>query len=255
MGHNSPPDEKTIEIAFAQYAARLAQQLGKTLIMYAPSQVLEKEVGYDNRLIGAGAKELYIQFKKSNAPNYGYSLNLNNKQQMKTLKDKYLSGSAFYVAGSFENDGDFLTTQHRASTGEFLNKYLAVNAHILENTSTLIRFSEQNLIQRANNSSQPNHGYKRIENKISRSDWKTGCELLCDFLGCECDKHGTVISASRRPSVGCQIRFTSDGRPVRLPINFQGNVDRFVSEFQVNDNFRFVPGQEVSRVLRVIDSI
>lgn len=258
MTLSNPPDEKSIEMVFAAYAARLAQDLGKTLITYAPSQAREKELGYDSKLISGGCRELYIQFKKSRWYEYGFAFRPSDKDQLKVLKRRYPLLSAFYVAAAFEDDEALLRSQHGPNPADFLDNYIAVAAHTLDENSNSVRFTKYILENSRSHSHYPNHGPGHTEKRIDPSLWRKGCELLCAFLGCHCFMYRMKNSSKYRnvqPSVGCRI-VVRNRRVYRLPLEVTSNIplDEYAN-WSVDRESEpiYIPGEEVNLMLRVFD--
>jgi hypothetical protein len=258
---SKPPDEKSIEVVFAAYAARLAQEMGKTLITYAPSQAKEKKLAYDAKLIRKGCRELYIQFKKSSTNKYGLAFRPSDKAQLNMLKTKYPPLSAFYVAATFIDDDSLFRGQHLLGSADFLDHYFAVDARMLADDSNSVRFRDAILENKTNVGTYPNHGPNRVEHPIYRPFWLTGSELLCAFLRCDSfalsSRTGRSTGIVRRyPSIGSQI-VVRNGRVFRLPINnnveFPEEYDRSW-EVDVTNEPLYMPGHEVHTVFRVLES-
>lgn len=250
------PDEKSIEVVFAAYAARLAKSIGKTLITYAPSQTLEKDLAYDGKFIGSGCRELYVQFKKSSVHRYGMAFRPSDKEQLEALQKKYPPRSAFYVAASFEDDTDLFASQHSLAEAGFLDRYLAVDATILDKSSNSVRFNQDLLNHKRNIHDFPNHGTGHKKTTIHRPNWLTGCELLCSFLGCDCTDPFASKSTSTKSIIGSRV-VVRDGRLVRLPMNVRSNnEDADYDSWSINRSNEpiYIASKEISLLLRVFDS-
>lgn len=253
MATSRPPDEKSIEVVFAAYAARLAHEMGKILITYAPSQAREKELAYDSRLISGGCRELYIQFKKSRWYEYGFAFKPSDKNQLAVLKRKYPKLSAFYVAAAFDGDEELLSSQHtyRRKPAEFLDNYIAVAAHALDKDSNSVRFTRDTLIN-SRSRYYPNHGPGHTAKPIDPSLWRKGCELLCAFLGGDCP---SLKYQNAQPSVGCRI-VKRNRRVYRLPLEVTPDAlqEDYVSmATEANSEPIYIPDDEVHLMLRVFD--
>lgn len=249
MTSSTTPDEKSIEVTFAIYAHRLADEMRKKLITFAPSQQDEEELAYDSRLIGSGCRELYIQFKKSYTHNYGLSFPIRKKKQLENLQDKYPPFSAFYVAASFPNSSQLLDAQHRLDNRDFLDSYFAVDARSLDDNSNSVRYINHILSAKTNISSYPNHGPERVECPINRPQWLTGYELLCTFL----DYPHCGLSSRRAslPAVGSRI-IVRNGQAYRVEPNYSYDDPELFLINRAKEPI-YIPGNEVHLLLRVFD--
>lgn len=254
MAKSRPPDEKSIEVVFAAYVARLAHEMGKKLITFAPSQAKEKALGYDSRLIGEGCRELYIQFKRASAHNYGLAFHPSDKAQLNTLKTKYPPLSAFYVAASFADDHALLHAQHRLAAPKLLDQYFAVDAQALECDSNSVRFNACILTWKCHSLDFPNHGPAQMRYPIERRFWLTGSELLCRFLGCD---HRFLSRGPGRYSVpptrGCRL-VVRNGQVFREAVDIAHESPNYGSwPFDTGNEPVYMPGDEVTLMLRVCD--
>lgn len=256
MARSKPPDEKSIEVVFAAYAALLAHEMGKKLITFAPSQAQEKWLGYDSKLIGKGCRELYIQFKRVSAHNYGFAFHPSDKAQLDTLKTRYPPLSAFYVAASFSDDNALFNGQHELDPAEFLDRYIAVDVQALEYDSNSVRFSDAVLNRKADCGANPNQGRGWARKPIERPLWLAGSELLCGFLGCEY-RFTIKRMAARpaRPNRGCRL-IVRDEEVYRVALDVADNVLPDVYPSWSVDTVSepvYMPRNEVNLMLRVFD--
>jgi hypothetical protein len=176
---SNPPNEKICEELFLAYTLQFARS-GK-VIMYAPSQVEEKQLGYDASLfVGQSYRELVLQFKKPHLEgtrNYRIDIASRSDTHQRDLLAQYPPYSAFYIAASFQNTLDLLQTQKNVLTvAGFLDRYIAIPAHILYEAHR-VYFTKWITFRKVQ--------YERMnrsQESIKNFDWLTGSKLLRLFL-------------------------------------------------------------------------
>lgn len=139
--------ERLTETLFDIYFHRMFE-LGE-IVFFAPSQVKEKELGYDGNFVGPEAKwELFLQFKQPTYLKRGDYFRFKIDQtQLKTLHDLSkelppVENHVFYVAPSYLDIRE-LDNQQRVSSHPccFLNRYILIKAASLPLNTSYVFFT------------------------------------------------------------------------------------------------------------------
>jgi hypothetical protein len=197
------PNEKVCEELFLMYAfMRVYRLRGHRMVIYAPTLHEEKDVGYDAKA-DIGCRELYIQFKRAEKSSrkcpWDFQFEINT-DQLKTLKNKYPYYSVFYVVGSFDSVTQLNEDQRNARIPQFLDRYLAIPAHLIDDPATEICFcSFGHRNKSVVMSCLPSiDGHRTLERYKPLFEWFYGDELLREF---ETGKYGAVITRIDNASI------------------------------------------------------
>lgn len=142
----STPNEKVCEELFLMYAFMRVYRLRRQrMVIYAPTLREEHSVGYDGK-VDIGCREIYLQFKRAKLSTHKDECLGNlyfeiNREQLETLKKNYPHYSAFYIVGTFIDINQLYYAQRYTRVPEFLDRYIAIPAHLIDSDITRVYFS------------------------------------------------------------------------------------------------------------------
>lgn len=176
------PNEKVCEELFLMYAFMRVYRLRRErMVMYAPTIREEKDVGYDAKT-HIGCRELYLQFKRANVEKkHGCFSFAIDPAQLKILKG-YPYYSAFYVVGAFDSITQLNKDQQNAKVPEFLDRYLAIPAHLIDDEEKRIYFQYYNHRSKSFKQSLVYGTIQVFQRQKPLFQWFYGDELLQEFL-------------------------------------------------------------------------